>query len=762
LVDSDQSRALPKGQERYFGAVELMRMLRRRQWLIAATMLSITGAVGSVAYTLTPQYTASSEVMIEPEESHVVDTKRVVGTPAASQPLIETHVELLQSRKLAERLVEDLDLVDDPEFAPNAAAEWSLDIAARVGRGLVAYIPPDWREAGPVKRALKNVRKLFNRAETFLVPDRPPIEPLGATVKSVIGRLASRIEAEQVGKSHVISVKVTSNDPEKAALLANRLTELYLDQLRETKSLANAEAVRWLNTRVDELRQQLMASERMVASYLQEKQLPSGRHDDITLAQMDRLNSQLAVASGQRAEAEARHRGLQALLQVGGEGVETGARVANSPLLSDLRGQEAGLLRRIAELSATYGDRHPLLVKAKAELQELRERSNQEVRRLVEDLSNQVTVAKAREAQLAAGVNELQERSLRQGTTNVALRDLERDAETNRQLYVSFLARLKELAEQKDVKDAGAAIVSRAAVPGEPSFPKPERMLGIAVVGSLLIGFMLTFAAEGLDNVVRTSDQLERIVGAPVLAMVPEVKRGGGAPLHHYMVAKPRSAFAEAVRNVHMELSLRSVGRPPKAIVVTSSLPGEGKTSLALCLAAAAASSGHSTCLIDLDLHRPGLRRALKRDGRPDLIEYLAGTSELEAILVPDERIDNLTTIIVRRAPSDPRALIGSPRMTELLDRLRERYALVVIDAPPVLPVRDAKVLAALADTVVFAVRWGKTRDDAAVAAIQTLTESTNTSISAVITRVDLKKHAKRYFGDSIQYYTRYGKYYVN
>lgn len=781
-------------RHRYLSGVDFLRVLRRRRVLIAAVVLVTTGLTAAIVLSMPSLYTATATIVVDSQQANVLPGKRVLESMPDDQAAIETQIEILKSRALARRVVNDLMLAADREFTldpdPMSAAYlmWRGRLWLRNALGDPPARPPSdasgTAEASAKSQSKAKLVPLGLQAPAWLnvgIPEswrrfwtervkpalieylQDPAESYGPEnlADLAVDRLRARMSAEQIGRSNVIVVQATSHDGEKAKKIVNRTAELFLEHQLDSRRATTAQAVEWLNGRVAELHKQVLEAERAAASYQHSKKLPSNRADDPTAVQIDRLNTQLALVRSDRVEAEARYQRLRSILRSGG-GSEDGAKVVTSPLLADLRVQEAMLRRKVAELSTRYGSRHPEMVNAAAELSELRGRLAEEVERILADLANQVTVTRARETELAHTIAALREQTLKQGTITVELKDLERDAETRRQLYTAFLGRLREITDHQLIESPGASVGSYANEPRQPSFPKPKRVISVAVVGSLAFALMLAFLVEGLDIRVRTAEQLARLAELPTLAMIPKIAwRPGGRLVHHRIVDRPRSAFAEALRNVHLELRLLGMGRAPQVLVVTSALPGEGKTTVALGLAAAAASAGHRTALVDLDLHRPSLAAALGgRPVDPDLVQFLAGARPLDEIAVGDERLPNLSTFAVSRSPTDPRALVASPRMSDLLLQLRQRFDFIVLDTPPVLPVRDAKILAGLADAVLFVVQWGETKEDAVQSAIEVLGLPRKQLIGAVLNRVCLKSHAKASFGDSGQYYTRYRRYY--
>jgi succinoglycan biosynthesis transport protein ExoP len=277
-----------------------------------------------------------------------------------------------------------------------------------------------------------------------------------------------------------------------------------------------------------------------------------------------------------------------------------------------------------------------------------------------------------------------------------------------------------------------------------------------------MLGTLLALLLERLDSGMRSAKQVEQELGLPALGLVPRLERlKRNQKPHQYLLAKPLSAYAESLRAIYTSLQLSDVDSPPKVVLVTSSLPQEGKTTLSLSLATFAASSGQRVLLMDMDLRHPSVHRDLKVTPERGVVEYLAGEHELDQVVCQDED-SGVWYLPIKRQTANPTDLIGSRKMRELFRQLRESYDFVVVDSAPLLGVTDSKLVALLTDKVIFVSQWQKTTKDTAKNALANLREAKASIAGVVLSQVDVRKHAQYGYGDVGQYYGKYQKYYVN
>ena len=710
----------------------------RRRGLIVATVGLVTLAATIVVLQITPRYSADTRILVGAPEANVVNIEDVLTGLGTDQSAVRSEVEILSSRTLAAKVVDALDLTASAEFNPRLRPP-SLLSAFNPIDWIADRIPESWRRTGPGA----------GPAET--APEPGELEQQAKIVAQ--DTLLKAVSVSIVGRSRVISVTATSEDPALAAAIANSLSELYLLEQLEAKFEATKRATDWLSERIRNLRQQVEASERAVETYRRQHGLIRSRDTTVTEQQISEINTQLILARTGTAEAEARLRQVRTLLASEG-GVDSATEVLASPLIQRLRERETDVARQKAEMATEYGPRHPKMINIRAELDDIRARIEAEVGKIVRGLGNELEVARARERTLARNLETLKAENATSNTAQAGLRVLEREAAANRALFDTFLARWKETGQQDGIQHADARIISRAEIPSDPTSPRTTLVIGLAAGGSAFLALLLVLVVEQLDRGFRSTDQIERLTGFGTLSLVPLLtrrQRRRREP-HAYVLGQPASAFAESLRTLHTGWLLSGADAAPKSMLVASSVPDEGKTTVSVALARLVARSGRRVLLIDGDLRRHRAARLLGLSSDVGLVQATADPSALENGLIQEDTHTGLHVLASGGTVPNPLDLIGSARMRELMAVLRDRYDLVVIDSPPVLVVSDARLLARLADKTVFVVRWANTRRETAVLALKQLIESGASVAGVLLTMVDVRNHARYTYSDSGYY----------
>lgn len=736
---------------------ECVERLWRHKWLLVTTVGLVTLAAFIYTAQITPRYAAKAKILIGVPKASVVDVGNALRGLPINRAHIESEMQVLTSRSLAAKVVDRLDLVNEPEFNPRLRPP-SRSLLRRwlpgIGFDPPGWIPERWRAA------------LSGGAGSADPPPPTPEEVEQRERRAAIARIQGTVSASIEGRSHVIAVNARSPNPKLAAGLVNTLADLYLLEQLEAKFEATRRAADWLNDRVRDLRRQVEASERAVEEYRREHGLIEGEDTTVTEQQISEINTQLILARTRTAEAGARLRQIRSLLK-SERGVESAAEVLASPLIQRLRERETDVTRRAAEMATEYGPRHPKMINVKAELEDIRERLEAEVEKIVHGLNNELEVARIREQTLARNLESLKEESAKLNTFQGRLRVLEREAAANRTLFDTFLSRWKETGRQEEIQHADARIISYAEVPVRPVSPRKGMIVGAALGFSVFLGIFLVYLIEQLDSGFRGSEQVESMIGYGVLSLIP-LLTGLRLKLSQpvtYVLDRPASSFAEALRTLYTGILLSNVDAPPKSILITSSLPGEGKTVISSAMSRLLARSGRKVLLIDADLRCGQIAKMLGLPNENGLVEILGRRRHSFGEVVQHDEASGLHVLTTGGTlVPNPSDLLGSDRMRALLREAGGIYDLIVIDSPPVHLVSDTRILSHMVDKTVFAIRWTRTRREVATLGVKQLVESGASVAGVVLSMVDVRKNARYSYADSGYYYgssRKYRKYYA-
>lgn len=738
------------GEDDTIDLLGIANMLLRRKWLIMTITALGTAVAALVGMKVTPEYTAKASVMIDPRQLQVTNIEQVLSGMTVDDATMATHIGLLQSRTFTAEVMNDLALFDDPEFnkalLEEPETETALPDFLAPLENLLARLPSEWLIA----------TGLASQPEPVLESQAPALAR-----EKAIGNFLKNASFTNDGSSYLISINFTSEDPDKAAVIANRIADIYVNDQLKTKQSATTKASTWLEQRIVELREEVRVAEEAVERFKAQNNIVQAGESTINDAQLADINRELISARAAMAEQQAKLR-LVRELRNNPDALESVGDIADSPVILRLREQETELVRQEAELRTLYGERHPRMVQLQDEKARIADRLRAEVDRITRQLENDVKVSQTRVGSIEGQLGSMTNRTVKDREAEVKLRELERVALTNRTLYEQFLQRFKETREQEEIVEPDARVVAMAAPPVAPSTPGTKVFAAAGFTLSFLLGSMLALLLERLDRGLRSAREVEEALGVGTLGLVPRVERlRRNQRPHQYLREKPLSSYAEAIRGVHTALKLSNPSDPPKVVLVTSSLPEEGKTTLATSLATLVARSQKRVLLIDLDLRHPSVHRELGWQVSGGLVEYMAGERTLQEVIHNDTD-SGLHFLPVKAQTTTPTDLLESAKMRELVELCRENYDLVVLDSAPVASVNDTRLAAQLADRVVFVVHWGKTIESAARDSLRSLREAGIEPAGVVLTQIDLRKHARYGYGDIGQYYTRSQRYYVN
>lgn len=732
--------ANPQSDGEMFDLGAMITVLRRRMWTLISSGVLVFLLVALVTLQLTPRYTAVAQVAIEVRQSQVMDFEAVMSGLPPDSAAVDTEVEILRSRQLASAVVDRLGLVNYPEFNAWLREPGFVDGIKGVLRGMVSALVPRSGSAD-------------DDAEE-------------AARDGVVAALLEATSVRRAGLTYVINIVATSESPTLARDIANAYADQYIVSQLEAKYEATERANEWLNARVETLRDQVRAREAAVAQFRNEAGLLDAEGANITEQQITDVSAQLVLQRAQLAEADARLRNLRQQLDRGAS-ADSISEVLRSDVIRDLRSQQAEISRRRGELSSRYGPRHPQILTVERELADVASQIDLEIQRIVNNLDNDVDVARERVRSLEASLASLRDELAENYSALVRLRELEREAEASRTLFESILARFQQTSEQQSLTESDARVVSMAAQPRQPSSPNVMLNLALGLVFGGLAGIGLVVLLEVFDNGLHSGGEIEGRLGQAHISSVPRIHSGMMSAFSRkqvspvkYITEKPLSSFAESFRNIRSAIRLNAMDAPIKTVAVTSAVPGEGKTTVTACLGQVAALADSRVLVIDCDLRRRLLTLEVAPDSEVGLLQVLSGDASLsDAIRHLDAT--GLDVLPLSASQFTPKDVFGSSAFGELLATVRNQYDLVLLDTAPVLAVADTAAIVSQVDATICAVRWRKTPVSLSRMALSALESAKARMLGVVLNNVDLKAQARYgYGGGYYGYYQAYQKYY--
>lgn len=710
----------------------------RRQLLINVTAFIFLTSV-LVIFQLVPRYTATTQLLVGIKAAKVVDIEQVLSGGMSGDSAVIGEMEVIKSRDLAKNVIEALALDQYEEFNPDIKTPGFLSLFNPLN-----WFPDSFLESIGVKQLNTGDEEARKEASQTLI----------------INRFLKKLTVTQVKRSQVINVAFESEDPKLAAKIANSIADKYIVGQLQAKFDATKKATDWLNDQLGELKQKVEFSEHAVQNYRREHNLIEvSKEATISQQQLAEINSQLIIARAQRAEAEAKFQQVEAISRSGRD-VDSVAEVLNSQLISMLRQQESEVQRKYSEMLVEFGPRHPKMLQMHAELEDIKAKVLSEVKKISAGLRNSMDVARAREGSLLSSLRQLEAKNSGNNQDEVQLRALEREATANKALFETFLGRFKETTSTQGIEQADARVISVAEIPLLASFPKKDLMLLLSVLGAVFLSITLVFVLEQLNPGVRSPEQIQDLFNINTLGIIPKLLDSELGP-HDYLLQKPQSALAEAINTLRISLTLLNPDSEVKSILVTSSVPSEGKSTLVTLISRHSAQAGQNVVLVEADLRRPaiGVAFGLDKDtlGLTDLLSH--HDMSIDDVLVEDAVTGMKILTRGKIGYVNPIDLFASKRMKAIIQELRDRFDLVVVDSAPIMAVPDSRILQGLVDKTIYVLNWDSTPKKVVRNGLHLLTKDGNSNLAGIVLQqVNLKQYGRYGYGDS-GYYYHYGRY---
>jgi len=666
----------------------------RRHWKLSATFAFVVIAtVTAITFAMDPVYEPTSTIVIDPPGLEVVALTNPSDSNGAEY--LETQAKLLRSDRLAVQVIRKLKLDKAPEF----------------------------------QRATLKPRP-FERQDM----ETDPLH-LTPSERAALEAFRRNLKVTRDTGSRIVTISFASSDPRLAATVTNTLVSEFIETSFTDRHKEIVQASEWLSKQLDDLSESMQQANKAVLDYQASTGIADvDEHKNTYTEQMDEMNRQLIQAKADRIQLGAYINNIK------NGSAETFPQVADNPMIQQLTQKIADVRAQLSQARVIYGANHPNVKKLVNEENELRAQVEAQRAAIISGLKTRYDAALTRERmtteQMKVASNEL-------GQTS-KYNTLKKDAQVKTELYNTLYARVKDAGIAAASKSMNIRVVDQAGVLQEPTKPRRALNLAFGVFAGLFGGVLVGFLRERFDTTIHTSRDIEKCTGIQSVCILPRssspatrmpLRLLGGNGLkapEKFLSDRPNSPESEAVRGLHTSIMLSRATRKPQLILITSSFPQEGKTTVAVNLSIALASHSR-TCLIDADLRRPAVARAFGITARPGLANLLDHSHLVEEVLVQPHGTSNLYVIPEGDVRGNPGELVSDPEMAEVISSLRAQFDTVVIDSPPIIPYVDGRALATFVDGIVLVGRAGTTTRDALMRSMELLREIHSAPIAEIV-----------------------------
>lgn len=675
-------------------------------------------------FSSTPMYTATTKVLIEKNEPANLAMMNLYYAPY-DPDFYETQYQLIRSTSVAQKVVKML----------------SLD------RTYDSYLKGDKEGANIVGGTIKWFKDVFSvilKVTGITKPQPDALNKKEASADELMSKanllaktISSSIIVSPIKNSKLVNISYMSTNPELAALIVNSVAKAYMEDILEIKMSTSKYAMRWMTEKADEERSRLEKSEGALQEYMRSKDIVTLENRIAMVPEkLSEVATKIAAAETKRKEMESLYNKVREVSK-NINNAETLPVISSDPTVQSLRAQILKADQNIMEMSKKVGPKHPSMISAIADLKVLKDKREQEIRRVVESVKNEYELARTNEENFRKMASQTKADTLNLSEKFMQYEALKRETETNKQLFDAILKKIKEQDITQDIQTVTVWVVEKAETPKSPSKPKKSLNILYGLICGLMGGIGMAFFVEYLDNTVKSPEDIEVKLGAPVLGIVTLLK-SRDKNMEEIVLKEPQSAFAESYKVIRTAILLSSAVRPPKNILITSIVPGEGKTVTAVNLAMTIAQVEHSVLLIDSDLRKPRIHKIFGLNNSKGLSTYLAGASDIDVISL--ESVKNLNIITSGPIPPNPSELLGSSKMFDLIKVLSEKFDIIIWDSAPLLSVTDSLILSKILDGTIIVARAGETTYESIGRGLKSLSDIESHFLGIIINALDVKK----------------------
>lgn len=708
------------------------RVINASKWRIVSLAGIVTLLVALVVLSMTPIYQATSSLLIESEETNIVSIEQVYGLDASKKEYFETQYEILKSRHIAEKVVDKINLGENPIFTQYLEEEPSV---------------------------IDDAKAFIKSTLTFLPQKK--VEPLSAEEaaqqrkEQLISLFSENLSISPVANTQVVKISYMSESPKLAAQIANTVADVYIENYLEAKFDMTSKATTWLNDSLAGLRNKLEASERKLADFYEREQVVD-LDGVVGLAseELQGLSEQLLVAENRLKQTQIIFEQVQGFNGDPAELADMPA-VQNHPSIQNVKEAELLAQSNVSELSKVYGPKHQKMISAQAELASIKQTLINQVRSLVSGINSEYRQAESQVNSLKVSVARVKEEYRKLTTLESKRKILKREVDTNQQLYDSFFTRLQETSEVEGFETANARVLDKATIPLIPAKPKKSLILVATLILSLGFGVFIALVLDFLNSGIRSVDDVERKLGQRMMGLIPwqPHKKKEDLPLREFF-DKSNHTFSEAIRTLRTSIQLLDLSGNKKVTMVTSSVPKEGKTTVSINLAFAMGQLG-KTLLIDADLRKPSVAKRFDLPGfQPGLTNLVAGTHTLDECLCNDTA-SSIDVITAGSSSPNPQELLLSSGFNAAIEKLKAKYDHIIIDTAPTQAVSDAIIVSESCDTLLYVVKADATNEKLVSSGLERFMRIGKRIDGVILNQVDVKKAGSTYAYTG--YYDQYG-----